>query len=113
MKKLFLLGSFLILTWLASGSLFPAADGAMTAIGEAQANRLTNQDLATLRHKTLTASFNSLDVVGRPELTWKDYLRKRGIMSEHIKRIQSSNADGCLSCHYLPFARSVSEAKDG
>ncbi len=105
MKKILLLGCFLFLTWLA-GALFPGADilagDAPTPIIED--GRFTMKEPMAHRREVLTASFNSLDVVGRPGQTGKDSPRKRRMTPEHFKRIPAANANGCISCHYLPYA---------
>ena len=113
MKKLYLLGCFLFLTWLATGVSFLAGDTHMPAIGKAQAHKFMTKVSMTHNREALTASFDSLDVVGRPEQTGKDNPRKRPVTPEHFKRTLTPNANGCVSCHYLPYAKGVSEAPGG
>ena len=111
MKKTFLIGCFLFLTWLA-GALFPGAailaeDAPMPVI---EGNRFTLEESMAHRREVLTASFNSLDVVGRPEQTGQDNPRKRRVTPENFRRIPAPNANACVSCHYLPFADRGSKA---
>ena len=117
MKKILLVGCFLLLAWLA-GALSPraaflAGDDPMPAISEAQADKFTTQELMAHGRGILMASFNSFDVVGRPEQTWKDNPRKRRMTPEHFKRIPAPNANACISCHNLPFAGGGGEAPGG
>ena len=72
MKKILLLGCFLFLTWLA-GALSPraaflAGDAPMPVIED---SRFTMKEPMAHRREILMASFNSFDVVGRPEQTGK------------------------------------------
>ena len=114
MKKLLLLGSFLLLTWLA-GALFPRADilagDAPTPIIEDK--KFTMKEPMAHRREILKASFNSFDVVGSPEQAGKDNPHKRRMTPEHIRRIPVPKANACVSCHYLPYAMGGGEAKDG
>ena len=114
MKKLLFLGSFLLLTWLA-GALFPraaflAGDAPIPLIETA---KFTMKEPMAHRREILKASFNSFDVVGRPGQTWKDNPRKRRVTPEHFRRILNPQTNGCISCHYLPYAMGGGEAKDG
>ena len=68
MKKLLLIGSILVLAWLA-GALFPGAaflagDDPMPTIG---AEKFAIEESMSHRRNFLTASLNSFDETGRPE----------------------------------------------
>ena len=117
MKKLLFLGCFLLLTWLA-GALSPraaflAGDAPMPAISETQADKFTTHELMAHGRDILKASFNSFDVVGRPGQTWKDNPRKRRVTPDHFRRIPAPDANACISCHYLPYARGRNGARSG
>ena len=105
MKKLLLLGCFLFLTWLAGAlstrAAFLAGDAPTPIIAD---GRFTMKEPMAHHREILMASFNSLDVVGRPEQTGKDSPRKRRMTPEHFRRVLTPNAFGCVSCHYLPYA---------
>ena len=114
MKKLLFLGCFLLLAWLA-GALSPraaflAGDAPTPVIED---SRFTMEESMAHRREVLTASFNSLDVVGRPGQTGKDSPRKRRMTPEHSRRIPAAKANACVSCHYLPFADRGSKAPGG
>ena len=105
MKKLLLIGSILVLAWLA-GALFPGAaflagDDPMPTIG---AEKFAIEESMSHRRNFLTASLNSFDETGRPEQTGKGSTRKRRVTPEHFRRIPAPSANACVSCHYLPYA---------
>ena len=114
MKKLLLLGCFLFLTWLAGAlstrAAFLAGDDPMPVIED---GRFTMKEPMAHRRNFLTARFNSLDVVGWPEQTGKDNPRKRRVTPEHFRRILNPQTNGCVSCHYLPYAMGGGEAPGG
>ncbi len=114
MKKTFLIGCFLFLTWLA-GALFPGAailaeDAPMPLV---QTDKFIMKVSMGNHHEALVVSLNSLDVAGVPEQTGKDNPPKRRAAPEYFKRTLTPNANGCVSCHYLPYAKGVSEAPGG
>ena len=114
MKKLLLLGCFLFLTWLAGAlstrAAFLAGDAPTPIIED---SRFTMKEPMAHHREILMASFNSLDVVGRPGQTGKDNPRKRRVTPEHFKRIPAPDANACISCHYLPYAGGGGEAPGG
>ncbi len=114
MKKTLSVGCFLFLTWLA-GALFPGAailagDDPIPLIETA---KFTMKDPMAHRREILMANLFSLDVVGSPEQAGQDNPRKRRMTPEHFRRILNPQTNGCVSCHYLPYAMGGGEAKDG
>ncbi len=112
MKKTFLLGCF-FLTWLASGALFPAADGAMPVIGEAQAHKFMKKVSMTHYREALMENLKTLDVAVVPVRTGDSAPRMRRATPVHFNHNPARSADGCMSCHYLPFAKGITKTNGG
>ena len=114
MKKLLLLGCFLVLAWLA-GALSPRAAflAGNTPMPVIETGNFTKEESMAHRREALLASFNSLDVVGRLQQNGRDNPRKRRMTPDHFRRIPAPDANACISCHYLPYAGGGGEAPGG
>ncbi len=67
-----------------------------------EAGRFTLEELVRQGRAVFTASFNTLDGAGRPELTGTGQPRKRRIMPDNFNRISAPDANSCAGCHNLP-----------
>ena len=123
MIRTFMLGLLLFLAGAAALNLSPFATGpSLTSssgssppiIGEEpalkqhisqediEAGRLTLEVLVGHGRAVFTASFNTLDGAGRPELTGTGQPRKRRMMPDNFNRISAPDANSCAGCHNLP-----------
>ena len=69
---------------------------------EIEAGHLTLEELTEHGRAIFSASFNSLDGAGRPELTGTGQFRKRRAMPDNFNRISAPDANSCRGCHNLP-----------
>jgi len=69
---------------------------------EIEAGRFTLEELLRHGRAVFTASFNTLDGAGRPEMTGTGQPRKRRMIPDNFNRISSPDANSCLGCHNLP-----------
>ena len=95
-------------------SLTPSSGSAPPVIGEEpalkqhisqeeiEAGRFTLEELLRHGRAVFTASFNTLDGAGRPELTGTGQPRKRRMMPDNFNRISAPDANSCSGCHNLP-----------
>lgn len=67
-----------------------------------EAGRFTLEELVRHGRAVFTASFNTLDGAGRPELTGTGQPRKRRMMPDNFNRISAPDANSCSGCHNLP-----------
>ena len=95
-------------------SLTPSSGSAPPIIGEEpalklhisqeeiEAGRFTLEELLRHGRAVFTASFNTLDGAGRPELTGTGQPRKRRMTPDNFNRISAPDANSCSGCHNLP-----------
>ena len=95
-------------------SLTPSSGSAPPVIGEEpalkqhisqeeiEAARFNLEELLRHGRAVFTASFNTLDGAGRPQLTGTGQPRKRRMTPDNFNRISAPDANSCSGCHNLP-----------